>query len=342
MASELIKYLETAIKENASDMYLTGGQRPFLRNDGVMRPILEEVLKDEEVNLLLDELIKTRQKEILYKEGAVEFSYSLNGRRFRGNAYLQQRKIAIALRLLANKFFTVEEIGLSRAFPELLKLKDGLILITGKVGSGKTTTIATFLETINKERGAHIVTLEDPIEYVYEPKNSFISQREYGADFFNFADGLKHALREMPDIILVGEIRDCETMRTALMASETGILVLGTLHTKSVCETALRVEGMFDKAEQEAIRAEFAEAVSAIISQELIPAAKVGRIPLAEILLKTTAAKNLIRQGKYSQLTSVMLSGKNIGMETKSNALERLFREEKISKETFDKYKDFI
>ncbi|MBO6305202.1 MAG: PilT/PilU family type 4a pilus ATPase [Selenomonadaceae bacterium] len=340
METKAAKYLETAIKENASDIYLTGGQRPFLRIDGIMRPICEEVLKDEEVNLFLNEITKTRQIEILRKEGAADFSYELNGRRFRGNAYLRQGKIAIALRLLANRFFTVEETGLSKVFPELLKLKNGLVLVTGKVGSGKTTTIATFLETINASRGAHIVTLEDPIEYVYEPKKSFISQREYGADFFNFADGLKHALREMPDIILVGEIRDRETMRAALMASETGILVLGTLHTKSASETALRVEGMFDKSEQEFIRAEFAEAVSAIISEELIPSANGGRVALAEILLKTSAAKNLIRQGKYSQLPSVMLSGKNIGMETKESALERLFREGKITKETFDKYKE--
>lgn len=339
MSNELKNYLALAAQKNVSDIYLTGEQRPFFRIDGKMRPIIEENLEDRDVAAFLDTLIEERQKEILRQQGAVDFSYSFKERRFRGNAYFQQGRIAIVLRLLADKFFSVEEIGLSKVFPELLKLKDGLILVTGKVGSGKTTTIATFLETINSAKGAHIVTLEDPIEYVYEPKNSFISQREYGVDFFDFADGLKHALREMPDIVLVGEIRDRETIRTALMAAETGILVLGTLHTKSATETALRVEGMFDKSEQEAIRAEFAEALSAIISQELIPSANGGRVPLAEIMIKTSAAKNLIRQGKYLQLSSVMLSGKNIGMETKESALERLLQEGKITRDIFIKYK---
>lgn len=342
MSNKLLNFLSLALEKNASDIYLTGEQSPFFRINGNMTPINEENLKETDVNSLLDDLIEDRQREILRQNGSVDFSYTLNERRFRGNAYFQRGKAAIVLRLLSNRFFTVEEIGLSRVFPELLKINNGLILVTGKVGSGKTTTIATFLETINSTKGVHIITLEDPIEYIYQAKKSFISQREYGVDFFNFADGLKHALREMPDIILVGEIRDRETMRTALTAAETGILVLGTLHTKSATETALRVEGMFNKDECDSIRSEFAEAVSAIISQELILSKDGGRTPLIEVMLKTPAARNLIRQGKYSQLSSVILSGKNLGMETKEAALTRLLQEGKISKDVFDKIKNTL
>ena len=340
MSDKFFDYLTLAIAQNVSDLYLTGGQRVFFRIDGKMRPINDEILNEDEVNSFLDKLIKESQKEILQSLGAVDFSYTYNNRRFRGNAYFQREKIAIVLRLLSNNFFTVEEIGLSKVFPEIMKINYGLILVTGKVGSGKTTTIATFLESVNSSKGAHIITLEDPIEYIYEPKLSFISQREYGVDFFSFEEGLKHALREMPDVILVGEIRDRATMRTALMAAETGILVLGTLHTKNAAETALRVEGMFAKEEAESVRAEFSEAVSAIISQELIESADGGRIPLTEVLLKTPAAKNLIRQGKYSQLSSIMLSGKNLGMETKEAALNRLFKEGKITKNIFEETKE--
>lgn len=340
MSDKFFDYLSLAVAQNVSDIYLTGGQRVFFRTDGKMRPVNDEILNDDEVNSFLGKLIKESQKEILQKCGAVDFSYTYNNRRFRGNAYFQREKIAIVLRLLSNKFFTVEEIGLTKVFPEIMKINYGLILVTGKVGSGKTTTIATFLESVNSSKGAHIITLEDPIEYIYEPKLSFISQREYGVDFFSFEEGLKNALREMPDIILVGEIRDRETMLTALMAAETGILVLGTLHTKNAAETALRVEGMLAKEEAESVRAEFSEAVSAIISQELIESANGGRIPLTEVLLKTPAAKNLIRQGKYSQLSSIILSGKNLGMETKEAALTRFFKEGKITKNIFEETKE--
>lgn len=339
MLNELEKYLSLAIEQNASDTYLTGGQRPFLRTEGKMEAVCDEILNEQEVNDFLNLLIRDRQREILQEQGAVDFSHTYKNRRFRGNAYYQREQVAIVLRLLSNRFFSPEEIGLSNVFPTLLKIESGLILVTGKVGSGKTTTMATFIESINSKRGAHIITLEDPIEYIYEPKRAFISQREFGVDFFDFAKALKHALREMPDIVLVGEIRDRETMRTALMAAETGILVLGTLHTKSAAETALRVEGMFDKEECDSVRAEFAEAISAIISQELILGKDNRRLPLTEIMLKTPAAKNLIRQGKYSQLNSVILGGKNLGMQTKEAALNRLFKEGKITSEVFNEIK---
>lgn len=342
MQNNLTEILSLAILKNASDIYLTGGQRSFLRIDGKMSPINETPLTDTDVEELLNNLIHDNQQKLLERYGAVDFSYSLDGRRFRGNAYRQRGKTAIVLRLLSDRIFSADEIGLSRVFPELLKLNSKLILVTGKVGSGKTTTMASFLEAVNKTKGGHIITLEDPIEYIYAPKKSFISQREYGVDFFDFAEALKQALREMPDIILVGEIRDRATMRTALMAAETGILVLGTLHTRSVAETALRVEGMFDKSEQDSIRFEFSESFAAIISQELIAGKNGGRIPLTEILLETPAAKNLIRQGKYKELSSVILSGQSRGMETKDAALDRLLREGKITREIFAKHKEVV
>ncbi|MBO6179034.1 MAG: PilT/PilU family type 4a pilus ATPase [Selenomonadaceae bacterium] len=335
MLSKLRDILALAVEKNVSDIYMTSNQRIFFRVDGEMFPVSDNKPSETEVREFLKLIIEDKQRTILETERAVDFSYTFNGRRFRGNAYFQRRRLAMVLRLLSDKLFTVEEIGLGRAFDELLKLRHGLILVTGKVGSGKTTSIATFLETINKERGAHIITLEDPIEYIYEPNKCFISQREYGADFFDFAEGLRNALREMPDVILVGEIRDRKTLRTAIAAAETGILVLGTLHTKNVKETALRIEGMFDESERESIRSEFAEVFAAIISQELLPKEGGGRIPLVEVMFETPAAKNLIKQGKYAQLESVVLSGGAKGMETKAGALNRLFQEGKISRKTF-------
>ena len=335
MSNKLQNILVSAIEKNVSDIYMTGGQRIFFRVDGEMFPVSENKIDESEIEEFLGLIIEDRQRKILEANRAVDFSYSINGRRFRGNAYFQRQRLAVVLRLLSDRFFTVEEIGLGRAFDELLKLRHGLVLVTGKVGSGKTASIATFLQTVNNVRGAHIITLEDPIEYIYEPEKCFISQREYGVDFFDFAEGLRNALREMPDIILVGEIRDRKTLRTAIAAAETGILVLGTLHTKSAKETALRIEGMFDESEREAIRSEFAEVFAAVISQELLPREGGGRIPLVEVMFETSAAKNLIRQGKYAQLESVILSGAAKGMETKAVALNRLFREGKISRKTF-------
>ncbi|MBR3623323.1 MAG: PilT/PilU family type 4a pilus ATPase [Selenomonadaceae bacterium] len=335
MSNKLQNILVSAIEKNVSDIYMTGGQRIFFRVDGEMFPVSENKIDESEIEEFLGLIIEDRQRKILEANRAVDFSYSINGRRFRGNAYFQRQRLAVVLRLLSDRFFTVEEIGLGRAFDELLKLRHGLVLVTGKVGSGKTASIATFLQTVNNVRGAHIITLEDPIEYIYEPEKCFISQREYGVDFFDFAEGLRNALREMPDIILVGEIRDRKTLRTAIAAAETGILVLGTLHTKSAKETALRIEGMFDESEREAIRSEFAEVFAAVISQELLPREGGGRIPLVEVMFETSAAKNLIRQGKYAQLESVILSGGAKGMETKAAALNRLFREGKISHKTF-------
>ncbi len=325
-----------AICLGASDIYLTVGQRMFFRIEGHLMPQTQEVCSAEAVSSWLLEMLGRDQQERLEKERDVDFSWEAHGRRFRGNAYFQQGNAAIVLRLLSERLFSFEEIGAKRALDRLLAAEDGLVLVTGKVGSGKSTTIAAYLEAVNRERSAHIITLEDPLEYVHVPKKCFISQRELGVDFLDFPQGLRSALREMPDLILVGELRDAETMKTALVAAETGILVLGTLHTKSAAETAMRVEGMFPADQRDAIREQFAAVFAGILSQQLLPAKNGGRVCLAEALLATTAARNIIRLGKYPQLNSVMMSGRDRGMQTRQMALAELYQKGRITKEIME------
>lgn len=338
MPIELTEIARQAITQNASDIYLTAGQRVFFREEGRLVPQTEDVCKEEEIFRFLEELLTKSQRNQLERARDLDFSWETQNRRFRGNAYYQQKHPALVLRLLSHRFFTFAEIGAEKALRELLSAESGLILVTGKAGSGKSTTLAAYIEEINRERPAHIITLEDPLEYIYVPKKCFISQRELGIDFPDFPRGLRSALREMPDVILVGELRDRETMETALMAAETGILVLGTLHTKSAAETAMRVEGMFPAGQRDAVREQFAGVFTGILSQELLPALGGGRVCVTEALLATTAARNILRQGKYPQLSSLMLAGRERGMQTRQMALKDLCQRGKISRESLGYY----
>ena len=338
MRIDLQEIARSAIAQGASDIYLTAGQRMFFRREGSLVPQTEDGCTDEDVFLCLDSLLEEAQKKKWRKERDLDFSWEAHGRRFRGNAYFQQKKPAVVLRLLSDRILSFAQIGTERAMEQLLKATSGLVLVTGKVGSGKSTTIAAYIEAMNRSRPAHVITLEDPLEYIYRPKKCFISQRELGSDFLGFPQGLRSALREMPDVILVGELRDPETMQTALMAAETGILVLGTLHTKSAAETAMRVEGMFPAGQRDSIREQFAAVFTGILSQQLLPAKDGGRVCAAEVLLATTAARNIIRQGKYPQLNSVMMSGRELGMQTRQMALMELFQKGSIAKEIMERY----
>ena len=318
----LRKILSEAVSRDASDIHLTVGQPPFLRVAGEIFQS-GEILTASDVGKFLDELLTPRLRGELEKNLAVDFSHVEENlsRRFRVNVYYQRKNPALALRLIAKEIPTLDKLGVPKALKNFFTAAQGLILVTGRTGSGKSTTLAAFLNELMQIRPCHLLTLEDPIEFEYAAEKSFISQRELGQDFLNFADAIRTAMREMPDVLLIGEIRDAETMHAALEASAAGVLVLATLHTKSAEETAMRVETMFPLIQRDAIRDLFAEQFSAIISQQLVKTAR-GRTCAAEVLLANPAARSLIRQGKYVQLQNVMMSGRAQGMQTMDAALK--------------------
>lgn len=336
MAVDICNILQEGIRREVSDIHLAANQRPFFRELGVLIPYTDSKLTAEFMQKLADTILSNQQRQKLSSERELDFSYEFGARRFRGNFYYQQGSLALALRLLPDKIPSLDEINSPRALKNLLNAEQGLILVCGRTGAGKTTTIASFLNAINNTRSVHIVTLEDPLEYIYTPNKAFISQRELGSDFTNFSTALRAALREMPDIILVGEIRDTATMRTALMAAEAGMLVVGTLHSRQAAEVAARIEGMFAADEQAIIRAQLAEVLAGIFTQQLVPGADGKRVCLTEALLNNTAVKSLIKQGKYSQLETVMLSQGNCGMQTRTAAINNLFTAGKITAATRD------
>lgn len=321
---KLEEILAEAVKLKASDIHLTVGQKIFIRSSGELLQF-GEILTLADLEKILSEIVPPRQFEMLHKNLAVDFSYKKFSRRFRINVYYQRNFPAVAIRLIAEKIPTLDEIGAPKVLKKFLTATQGLILVTGRTGSGKSTTIAAFLNELCKIRPCHLLTLEDPIEFEYGTEKSFISQRELGQDFLNFADAVKVALREMPDVLLVGEIRDAETMHAALEASAAGVLVLATLHTKSAAETAMRVETMFPLVQRDAIRDLFADEFSAIISQQLLKINGAVKCA-AEVLIANPAARSLIRQGKYIQLPNVIMSNSAAGMQTMDAALKILGR----------------
>ena len=326
------------IENEASDIHMAVGQRPHMRCQGALSAMDDAPLTERFISDFCAVILSTSQLERLARDRDIDLSWTYAGRRFRVNAYYQQGGPALAIRLLPERIPSLAELGAPPAWQKLKEVEHGLILVTGRTGSGKTTTLAAFIEELNREKSYHIVTLEDPIEYVYEPRKCFFSQRELGRDFLDFSQALRSALREAPDVILVGEIRDAQTMKTAMMAAETGILVLASLHTSSAVDTALRVEGLFSLAEQEIVRAEFSDVLAAIVSQSLVPGAQGGRKNLSEVLLSDMAVRNIIRQGKYSQLSSVMLSHQQQGMQTRDKALDKLLEENSITREIWSRY----
>ena len=318
----LEKILEEAVRLDASDVHLTVGQPPFFRVGGELFQA-GAALTVKAVEDFLDVLLSSRLRRELENHLVVDFSYIAENlsRRFRVNVYYQRKVPALALRLIAKEIPTLDELGAPPALKNFFHAAQGLILVTGRTGSGKSTTLAAFLNELCKVRPCHLLTLEDPIEFEYAAEGSFISQRELGQDFLNFAAAVRTAMREMPDVLLIGEIRDAETMHAALEASAAGVLVLATLHTRSAAETAMRVETMFPLVQRDAIRDLFADEFSAIISQQLVKTSS-GRRCAAEVLIANPAARSLIRQGKYVQLPNVMMSGRAQGMQTMDAALK--------------------
>ena len=331
---KLEKILRQTVVLNASDLYLLPEQPPFVRVDGIPMALDFPVSKITELELWSNGFLTEEQRRLWTRDKTVDFSWCGLGRRWRGNVYCTRGNPAVVLRLVPKRIPTLEELGLEHLRP-LSELRHGLLLVTGYAGSGKTTTLAALLTLMADTRPMHIVTLEDPVEYIYGSKLSIFSQREWGRDFLSFPQGIKSALRQMPDAVLVGEIRDCDTMTAALSAAESGLLVLGTLHAPRATEAAGRAEGLFPADRRDNVRAALAAVLAGIVSERLLPALPQGRVALTEVLLPTPAIKNMIRQGKFAQLASVMLSGEKDGMRTLATSLQKLRQGGKISEAVF-------
>jgi twitching motility protein PilT len=329
--------LERAAAENASDLHVTAGSAPLLRVHGRLAPIEEYgEFTPEETRDLLYRVLSTEQQKRLEIDRQIDFSYAVPGvARFRVNVFFQRDSLAAAFRLVPQLIKSADDLGLPDVLLQLAKEPRGLVLVTGPTGSGKSTTLATMIDSINATRPLHIVTIEDPIEFLHEHKTSVVNQREVGADAKGFAEALRGALRQDPDVILVGEMRDLETISTALTAAETGHLVLATLHTQSAPSTIDRVIDVFPAAQQGQVRMQLAAGLQGIVTQTLLPTANGrSRVPALEILLPDDAVRNLVRQGKTEQIYSVMQTNTGRGMQTMEQSLADLVVRRVISRDT--------
>ncbi|HBQ28550.1 MAG TPA: type IV pili twitching motility protein PilT [Desulfotomaculum sp.] len=348
---KVVELITQAAKLDVSDIHLTVGKPPVYRLHGNLYPLdapelkgkLDFGLSGEEVKILTPEGTEALAQEIMTKvqyekfkeRGDLDFSYSVPGiARSRVNAFKQRNSTAIALRVLNTRIPSFQELGLPNVLIMLSRRPNGLVLVTGPTGCGKSTTLAAMIDLINKEKRVHIITLEDPIEYLHRHNLSIVNQREIGQDTQSFATALRAALREDPDVILVGEMRDLETIAIAITAAETGHLVLATLHTSSAAETIDRVIDVFPPHQQQQIRIQLANTIEGIVSQQLIPRRdKPGRVAALEILVATPAIRNLIREGKTFQIPSQLQTGAKHGMQTLDMSLRLLYQKKIISRE---------
>ena len=319
----------------ASDLHLSTGSQPIIRLHGEMQRVKYKELEHEELKKMLYEITPGNKIKIFEETGDVDFSYEVPGlARYRANFFLQRRGIAAVFREIPQKILTIEELGLPPILKNLAMLPKGLVLVTGPTGSGKSTTLAAIIDYANRQRKDHILTIEDPIEFVHKPINCLINQREVGRDTLSFQAALRGALREDPDIILVGEMRDLETIQLALEAAETGHLVFGTLHTISASKTVDRIIEVFPAEMQGQIRSSLAESLRAIIAQNLFKRVdRPGRVAALEILIATPAVRNLIRENKIFQINSVIETGKKFGMQSIDDAIMQLLQQKVISPE---------
>ena len=320
------------LRRRASDLHLTADMPPVFRVKGELAFMDCDPYRPAEVAGLLDEILSPRHREVLDRNKAVDFALSVTGvGRFRIAAFFQRGALSVAVRLLADGIPTFAGLGLPDTIAALSRLRDGLVLITGVTGSGKSTTLATIVDDINARSRRNIITIEDPIEYVHQNNRCLIHQRELHTDVPSFAEALRDALRADPDVILVGEMRDLSTIRTAIMAAETGHLVFSTLHSRDCISTVNRLVGAFPAGEQSQIRQQLAATLRAVVSQRLLPnAAGTGRIPGVEIMIGTPGIANLIRQGKDDMIYSAIETGGQLGMQTLEQCLARLIAEGKI------------
>lgn len=328
--------LQVASENKASDVHITVGIPPKMRVNGKLKTMpFERMMPGDTLEVLLS-VMSEAQKERFEERGELDFSYSIPELgRYRVNAFKQRGTVALAFRLVSSEIPSPEALGVPESVIDLYQSKRGLVLVTGPTGSGKSTTLAAIIDKANHNRDAHIITLEDPIEYLHRHDLSIVNQREIGLDSHSYASALRAALREDPDVILVGEMRDFETISVAITAAETGHLVLSTLHTIGAASTVDRIIDVFPPHQQQQIRVQFANTLEAVISQQLLPKADGnGRIAAFEVLHSNNAVRNLIREGKSHQLTSVMQTNRKLGMITMDDSIQQLYFEGKISKET--------
>lgn len=332
--------LEEVVKKKASDLHLQVGLPPILRIDGSLVPVSgADLLNDEAVEALIFAILDEDQKQILLKDKEFDFSFAFGDMgRFRVNAFHERGNLAAALRLIPNEILSVEQLGLPPIVEKFANYPRGLVLITGPTGSGKSTSLAALVHKINMERASHVITIEDPIEYTHKSNKSVIVQREVHYDTYSFSAALRSALREDPDVVLIGEMRDLETIASAITIAETGHLVFATLHTNSAAQSIDRIIDVFPPHQQPQIRAQLSNILMAICSQRLLPAIGGGRVAAAEILIVTPAVRNIIREGKTHQLDAVIQTGAEFGMQGMDKTLAKLIHEGTV---TFDEARNF-
>jgi twitching motility protein PilT len=332
--------LDEVIKKKASDLHLQVGLPPMLRIDGALTPVTgADPLDEEAVETLIFSILDEDQKQILIKDKEFDFSFAFGDLgRFRVNAFHERGNMAAALRLIPNEILTIEQLGLPSVVNKFAEYPRGLVLVTGPTGSGKSTSLAALVDKINNEESRHIITIEDPIEFTHKSKKSVIVQREVHYDTYSFSAALRSALREDPDVVLIGEMRDLETIASAITIAETGHLVFATLHTNSASQSIDRMIDVFPPHQQPQIRAQLANILMAIVSQRLIPTIGGGRVAAAEILVATPAVRNIIREGKAHQLEAVIQTGAEHGMQSMDKQLVQLIHAGTI---TYDEARNF-
>lgn len=328
-------FLQTAVDNGASDLHLVVGLKPIIRIDGELN-ILEnqKEITSKELGQIIHSLLNEEQRAAYAKQRDLDFGYSLESKaRFRINVHYERGNVGLVARVINDKMPTLDEIFMPEVTYDLLALKQGLILITGPTGCGKSTSLAAMINYINENRRCNIITLEDPIEFLFKSNKSIVIQRQLGSDMPSFASGLKHALRQDPDVIMVGEMRDLETIATTITLAETGHLVLATLHTYSAAQTIDRIIDTFPPHQQNQIRMQLSMTLASVISQRLIPRQEKGRVAAREIMLNTPAIANLIRENKIAQIKTVIETSSKEGMISLDRHLKELFKDKIISKE---------
>jgi twitching motility protein PilT len=331
---DITELLAFSVKQGSSDLHLSAGLPPMIRIDGDMRRVNLPPMEHKEVHSLIYEIMNDKQRRDYEEFLETDFSFEVPGvARFRVNAFNQNRGAAGVFRTIPSRVLTLEELGFGQVFRDLSMLPRGLVLVTGPTGSGKSTSLAAMVDYVNENRYQHILTIEDPIEFVHEGKKCLVNQREVHRDTHGFSEALRSALREDPDIILVGEMRDLETIRLALTAAETGHLVFGTLHTTSAAKTIDRIVDVFPGAEKSMVRSMLSESLQAVIAQTLMKKIGGGRVAAHEIMVGTPAIRNLIREDKIAQMYSAIQTGAAHGMQSMDQHLQRLVQQKVITRE---------
>ena len=330
---DITELLRFAVSEEASDIHVSSGEPPIMRIDGDLKRLDHPALSPDDVHRMIYDIMGDKQRKDFEELNELDFSFEMGNSRFRVNAFIQRRGKSAAFRVIPTTILSLEQLGMPSILKKLCEHEKGLVLVTGPTGSGKSTTLAAMVDFINNTREGHIVTIEDPIEFVHSSKKCLVHQRELGNHTHSFANALRSSFREDPDYILVGEMRDLETIQLAVTAAETGHLVFGTLHSSGAPQTVDRIIDVFPSAQQSQIRTQLEESVQAIITQTLCKKVGGGRVAALEIMVGTPPVRHLIREGKIHQLPSAMQTGKKDGMETMDAALLELASRGQISRE---------